>query len=365
MHTNISQKHKGHIIFSKWFFNKKIFSVSMLALVTGGTGFIGSFLIDELLAQGYDVRALRRNTSNTRFVEGKKVNVRIGDLTDYASLVQACQQIDIVFHVAALPRDWGPKKIFLKINFDGTKNLLDACVTTNVPRCVFMSSAAVYGFPRSTQPITEKSPINPTAKYGESKLCAEEVLWDYGRTHHMTVTAVRSPLVIGPRDRMVAHFLINALQQQRLFYIGSGEQKLSISDGRDVAHCLRLAGESRKANGQAYNVKSFDSTPKELIETLAERLGCPVPQTHRSYPGAYVLASIIEGIWILRRKQNPPFTRHKVKVLGRTRQIDITKAQQELQYTPVYNCASTIDDMVTWYLTQKHRSATGPQESRR
>jgi nucleoside-diphosphate-sugar epimerase len=330
----------------------------MLALVTGGTGFIGSHLIDELLEQGYDVRVLRRHTSTTKLLENKKMSFMVGDLTDKESLVRACQHVDVVFHVAAFPRDWGPKKTFFEINFDGTKNLLDACVHNKVSHFVFMSSAAVYGFPKTQQPIAENFRKNPTAKYGESKLCAEGLLWEYGTKYNITVSAVRSPVVTGPRDRLIALFLIKALQQRRLFFIGDGNQQISISDGRDVACCLRLAGESKNADGQAYNVKSFDTTPRQLIETLAERLQLPVPETSRSYLWSYVLASIVEGIWMLRGKENPPFTRHKVKVIGTPRLIDITKASQELKYTPRYTCHTTLDDIVSWYLTFIQGSST-------
>jgi nucleoside-diphosphate-sugar epimerase len=323
----------------------------MRALVTGGTGFIGSHLVDELLEQGYDVRVLRRTTSNITFLEDKKLTFVVGDLTDRESLVRACQQVDVVFHVAALPRDWGSKKTFFEVNFDGTKNLLDACVQHKVPRFVFMSSAAVYGFPKTQQPIAEEYQKNPTLKYGESKLWAEGLLWGYGIKYNITVSAMRSPVVLGPRDRLISLFLINALQQKRLFFIGDGNQEISLSDGRDVARCLRLAGESKKANNQAYNVKSFDSTPRQLIETLAERLQLPAPETHRSYLSAYILASIVEGIWILRGKENPPITRHKVRVMGTPRLMDITKAAQELRYTPRYTLATTIDDVVSWYRT--------------
>ncbi len=310
----------------------------MRALVTGGTGFIGSHLIDELLEQGYDVRVLRRNTSNITLLEDKKLSFEIGDLTDTESLVRACPQVDVVFHIAALPRQ-------------------------KIPRFVFMSSAAVYGFPKTQQPLTEEYRKNPTAKYGESKLCAEGLVWGYGMKHNITVSAIRSPVVTGPRDRLIALFLIKALQQGRLFYIGDGNQKISVSDGRDVAHCLRLAGESQKANGQAYNVKSFDSTPRQLIETLAERLQLPVPEKHRTYSRAYILGCIVEGIWMLQRKENPPFTRHKVKVLGTPRLIDITKATQELNYTPRYTFTNTIDDIISWYLTFIQRVSTETPKS--
>jgi UDP-glucose 4-epimerase len=77
----------------------------MRALVTGGIGFIGSHLIDELLEQGYDVRVLRRNTSNITLLEDKKLSFVVGDLADTKSLIRASQDVDVVFHVAALPRD--------------------------------------------------------------------------------------------------------------------------------------------------------------------------------------------------------------------------------------------------------------------
>lgn len=327
----------------------------MLALVTGGTGFIGSHLVDELLSHGYKIRILRRPTSAPLFLEEKPVSFVIGDLTDRESLIRACQKVDVVFHVAALPRDYGPKKPFFEVNVDGTKNLLDACVENKVRRFVFMSSAAVYGFPKTQQSIKENSPKHPTLKYGESKLAAEGLLWGYGMNHDIAVSAIRSPVVLGPRDHLISLFLIHALQQKRLFYIGDGNQQISLSDGRDVAQCLRLAGESNKSDNQAYNVKSFDSTPQQLLKVLADRLQLPVPEKHRSYLGAYIIASLVEGFWMLHGKENPPFTRHKVRVMGTPRRIDINKASEELKYTPCYTAAASIADAVTWYETLKEQ----------
>ncbi len=321
----------------------------MLALVTGGTGFIGSHLVDELLDHGYRVRVLRRAMSNIKFLEGKPVSFVVGDLTDRESLVRACQQVDVVYHCAALPRDWGPRKVFFEVNVDGTRNLLDACVATKVPRFIFVSSAAVYGFPKTQHPIDENFPKHPTLKYGESKLAAEGVLWSYGMNRNIGVSAVRSPVVLGPRDHLISLFLIRGLQQKRLFFIGDGNQQVSLSDGRDVARCLRLAGESNNSDNQVYNVKSFDSTPRQLIGSVAEQLQLPIPEAHRSYLRAYILAGLVELSWMLRGKENPPFTRHKVRVMGTPRQIDIAKAAQELKYTPQYTCSTTIADTVSWY----------------
>jgi nucleoside-diphosphate-sugar epimerase len=334
------------------FLNIKQFSGIMQVLVTGGTGFIGSHLIDDLLTQGHTIRVLRRSTSMPYHKEGKNIQFVIGDLRDKESLAHACHHIDIVFHVAAIPRDWGPKKTFFEVNLHGTKNLLDACVKNNVTRFVFMSSAAVYGFPKTDEPIKEDYQKAPTAKYGESKLDAEHLLESYKKKYGIVVSAVRSPLVIGPRDFLITPFLIQTLRQKRMFYIGTGEQRLSVSDGRDVATCLRLCGESDSANGQVYNVKSFDTTPKQLLEALAEKLHVPFPEKHISYSYAYVLASIIEGIWVLRRKPNPPFTRHKVKILSHTRLLDITKAERDLNYKSKYTMDTTLNDLIAWYRKQ-------------
>jgi nucleoside-diphosphate-sugar epimerase len=328
----------------------------MRALVTGGTGFIGSHLVDELVREGYQVQVLRRPTSNLTYLKGKDVTVSVGGLSDTKSLMKASQDIDVVYHVAALPRDWGTREEYFEVNLYGTKNLLDACVQNKVHRFVFMSSAAVYGFPNTTQPIAEDFPKKPTPKYGESKYRAELLLWEYGVNHDITVSAIRSPIVTGPRDPSIAPFLITALKQQRLFYIGTGDQRISVSDGRDVAHCLRLAGEKETANGQAYNVKSFDCTLKIMIETLADTLQVPAPSKHRSYLSTYLLAELIEGVWALRRKKNPPLTRQKVKVFGYTRIIDTQKAQRELGYTPAYTYESTLKDMVTWFATIKKQA---------
>jgi nucleoside-diphosphate-sugar epimerase len=328
----------------------------MRALVTGGTGFIGSHLVDELLREGYQVQVLRRPTGTMINLQGRDVTVAVGDLSDNTSLMKASKDIDVVFHVAALPRDWGTRKEFFEVNLYGTKNLLDACVENKIPRFVFMSSAAVYGFPNTNRSLAEDFPKKPTPKYGESKHRAELLLWEYGVKHNIIVSAVRSPVVTGPRDPYIAPFLITALRQQRLFYIGTGDQYISVSDGRDVARCLRLAGETPKANGQAYNVKSFDCTPKILIEALAEALQVPAPSKHRSYLRTYLLGELIEGIWALRRKKNPPLTRQRVKVLGHTRIIDTQKAQKELGYAPAYTYETTIKDTVDWFKAIKKQA---------
>ena len=317
----------------------------MKALVTGGTGFIGSHLVDHLLTEGYDVRVLKRPESPMDYLTGKHLEAMDGDLLDPASLQKACQDVEAVFHVAAYASDWGSRQKFLATNLQGTQNLLDACLHKKISSIVFMSSAAVYGFTATSAPITEDAPKHPTPKYGESKDRAERLLWQFGKDHDIRVSAVRSALVTGPRDRITAPFLIPALQHRRLFTIGDGQQTLSISDGRDVAACLFLAAETHKSNGQAYNVKSFDCTVRQLIDTASAALHIPPPAKHRSYAYAYTLACLAETMSLFSRRE-PLLTRHKVKVLGHTRILDTHKAEQDLGYRPRFGCTHTITDTV-------------------
>ena len=318
----------------------------MKALVTGATGFIGSHLVDTLLEEGYHVRILTRPQSTTNLT-GTHLETQEGDLLDPHSLHKACTDIDLIFHLAADPRDWGNKHTIIQTNLTGTQNLLDASLHKKVTHVIYMSSAAVYGFPHTTTPLTEDTPLHPTPAYGESKLQAEQLLWKYGIDHHIHVTAIRSPLATGPRDRLAAPALLPAIKNRRLFTIGDGHQTISISDGRDVAVCLFQASETHKSNGQAYNVKSFDSTIRTLIDTAAAILHTTPPTAHHSYATAYTLAYLAELIAQINHKR-PPLTRHVVKVLGHTRILDISKAERDLGYRPRYGLQHTIADTVTW-----------------
>jgi nucleoside-diphosphate-sugar epimerase len=87
------------------------------------------------------------------------------------------------------------------------------------------------------------------------------------------------------------------------------------------------------------------------MESFAEQLRLSTPEKYRSYLQAYVLASLIEGLWILAGRKEPPFTRHKVRVLGTPRRIDISKAAQEIKYIPRYRVLQTITDSISWYRT--------------
>ena len=320
----------------------------MHALLTGATGFIGSHLIDELKKHKYTITALCRKTSDISYLRENNITCIPGDVTNPQTLQQIPGKFDIIFHIAAFTQEWGPKKQFHSINVTGTKNLLEFCVHKKIPRFIYMSSCSLYGFPNTPHPINETHPIKPAGIYGTSKHQAEQLIWNYGKQHNLFVSAVRSPIVIGPRDQMILPYIINMLTHNKFIYIGTGNNTISISDARDVAQCLRKTAENTKANKQAYNVKSFDATPTQLITHITQQLKLPQPTRHINYSLAYFIATLIE-LKAKLLKQKPQLTRHKIKVLGTTRLIDIKKAKTHLKYKPTYTLEKTINDSITGY----------------
>jgi len=306
----------------------------MKVLVTGGSGFIGRHLVNELLEHGYEVRVLTRNTS--AIIEG--VEIAHGDITDVDTILPALEGVDAVFHNAAYATDWGKKKEIYRTNVGGTENVAEACRTAGVDRMVFTGSAGIYGFPNSSEEITEESPKKPLNIYHRSKLDAEIAL---GEFDDMNISTVRPPLVLGAGAK-AAEIILSKIEQNKMAYIGSGSNSISIAHPADVGRCLRLALER---GGGTYNVVSFICTIRELFEEIAARLGVEPPQKHVPYSVAYTAAFFSEMF----SRNEPSLTRFRVKSLGTTRSIRCEKAMKELGYEPEFDMPATVEDMVSWY----------------
>jgi len=312
----------------------------MQAVVTGGTGFIGRFLVRELLDRGYGVRVVTRRPET---LPPADVEVARGDLRRPETLPRAIEGADVVFHNAAYAADHGPASIFRDINVQGSRHLLEACRKTGVDRLVYTSSAGAYGFPRTMEPLTEDSPTRPMNAYQHSKLEAERLLL---QDRNLEVSAVRPPLVLGPGGE-ASRLLLQRLEQEKLPYFGSGDTFISLVHPVDAATCLRLAAERAPA-GQVFNAVSFVCTVQELFESLARALGVSPPRRHLPYPLAYGAAIAAEGVARLRGTR-PSLTRFRVKSFGTHRCISARKAQEVLGFVPRYDLAATVEDMVLWH----------------
>ena len=308
----------------------------MKVLVTGGTGFIGSYLIEELLKHDYHVKILTRKS-----IDRWSGNVEVihGDITKPDTIKDAFKNIEAVFHNAAYAMDYGRKRDIYNVNIRGTENIVKLCIENNIDRVVYTSSAGVYGFPNTREPITEDSPKKPLNYYQKSKLLGEQVFSKY---KEIKTSSIRPPLVFGAGG-IATKILLDRFTNKSMMIIGNGENIISVVHPRDVARCLLLALE-RDTKGTNFNVVSFTATINEFIEKIAEKLDVKKPEKHVSFWVAYIMGFLLEHL-----SKNPSITRFRVKTLATNREVSSKKAEKILGYKPSFDLDKTVEDMVKWY----------------
>jgi len=154
---------------------------SGLALVTGGTGLLGSHIAEQLRRQGQPVRAICRKGSDTAFLSQIGAEIVHGDLTDADSLQRACVGVDAVYHAAARVGDWGPWKDFVRVSIEGTRHVIEAAAKCNVRRLLHISSISAYGHPNEAGLVLDESAplgvdLHRWSYYSRAKVAAEGLI---------------------------------------------------------------------------------------------------------------------------------------------------------------------------------------------
>ncbi len=239
-------------------------------LVTGGAGFIGSHLVDRLLAEGFEVWVLddfsagrMENVSCHTGVRGFHL-VR-GDVRDFGLVEKVVDGVDVVFHLAALvdvALSVENPVLFDEVNVVGTLNLLKACVDSGVRRFVFASSAAVYG--DSEPPMKREDMLpKPISPYGVSKLAAENYVRVFNELYGLETVCLRYFNVYGPRQGLastysgvITAFVSRLLKGQSPVIHGDGSQTRDFVNVDDVVSANMFALESKSAVGEVFNIAS-------------------------------------------------------------------------------------------------------------
>jgi len=255
------------------------------ALVTGGAGFIGSHLVEELLNLNVMVTCLDNCSGGkwenlSSFKDHPLLTVVKADVTDFDSIVGLFQGIEVVFHEAVSKNTVCMKdpRLDLKINAEGTFNILEASRIHQVKKIVHASTGSVYGEPRYI-PEDENHPTEPVSFYGTSKLAAEKYGQVFRHLYSMDVSILRYFHVYGPRQEdndyggVVSIFIRRVLSNQPPVIYGDGSQVRSFTYVKDVVKANLLTACHPETNGEIYNCASgLKITIKELADLVVSQL---------------------------------------------------------------------------------------------
>lgn len=320
------------------------------AFVTGGTGFVGSHLVELLLESGFrEVRCLVRN--EMKFLEGLPVTVVRGNISDQAALADGVRGVDFVFHVAAVTRarDWDT---FLTANVEGSDLLLRTVreVNPGVKKVLVTSSLATVGL--CAHPVaSEEDPLRPISKYGRSKVMMEERIRSY--TADLPIVTIRPPAVYGPRESDIFTFF-KTLSKGLCPIIGSGSEKaLSLVHARDLVTGMLQAALTDETNGETYFLGSpAHYSWNEIRDATATSLGRRVLTLHVPPFLVGVVGAISESAGRLTGTY-PAFNREKAAEARRAcLMCDHSKATRTFAYKPNTDLWVGIDETIRWYRSE-------------
>ncbi len=321
----------------------------MKVLVTGGSGFLGSHVAEQLSAAGHTVVALVRKSSNRKFLQTLgNVELAEGSVEDRASIDRARRGVDAVVHSAGLVKA-RTEAGFFECNTQGTVNLLDAAIehAPNLKRFVHVSSLEACGpsFDGKPVPVDQERPVTA---YGRSKLAAEkEVL---ARKDKLPVVVLRPAAIYGPRDVEILE-AFRAAKKRQYPVIGDGTMIGGYVYGPDCARACVQAIEANIPSGNVYFVDDGEPLPmaRAMGEILHEALGTkPFLRFGIPFP-VLRLASLGVETYGKVRKRAVMLTREKVGMLSHHWVCDSTKTRTDLGWKPEVTFHEGVRKTAQWY----------------
>jgi nucleoside-diphosphate-sugar epimerase len=309
-------------------------------LVTGGAGFIGSHIVEELVAQGHRVRVL------DNFMTGKRENIQPfekklelieGDVRDLATCRKAARGVDYVLHQAALPsvpRSIEDPLLTNEINVEGTLNILLASREAKVKRVVFASSSSVYGDDPCLPKKEGKEGI-PLSPYAATKLLGEKYCQVFTQIYGTPTVILRYFNIFGPRQdptsqyaAAVPIFISKILGREPPTIFGDGRQSRDFTYVANVVRANLLAAEAPKGSGEIFNIAcGVRTTVNELARKINRVLGTSIPPVYD--------------------KPRPGDIRHSF--------ADISRAKKLLRFDPSVSFEEGLERTIRW-----HRERTEP-----
>ena len=305
----------------------------MKCIVTGAAGFIGNKLVNRLKKDGYDVIGLIHKNQPKEKV--KDVKYKNCDITDRASVEKAFEKCDFVFHCAAYVKDYGPKDLFYKINYEGTKNIYEESKKYNIKKFVFLSHI-----------IYESE--EKFSMYSKTKMLSENFLLEKFKENDFPVTIIRPGNVYGPGATTWVLRPVNSIKNNRVTLIehGNGIFLHTYVDNLIDAIVSVLKNE---VNGEVIDITDGDNshTWGDYLNKISEMCGKGKIKRNLSKRQAMIIAKLM---MLLNKifKIKPWVTPMAVNIFTNTKNFDIDKARDLLDYKPKIDYTKGISNVEKW-----------------
>lgn len=325
----------------------------MTVLVTGGGGFLGGAIVEQLLARGETVRSIARGTYPA--LEARGVACFQGDLADADAVAKAVEGCDAVIQVAAKAGVWGDYDDYFRANVVGTRNVLDACKAQGVPRLVYTSTPSVTFAGEDENGVDESMPYAPKflCHYAATKAQAEQEVLAANSDTFSTV-ALRPHLIWGPGDNHLVPRLLSRAKAGRVKLVGDGTNRVDATyvDNAAAAHlnALDVLAPGAACAGKAYFISNGEPIGMgDLLNQILAAAGLP-PITKSVPPGmAYAVGSVMEWAYrLLGKKEEPLMTRFVARQLATAHWFDISAAKRDLGYKPAVSMAEGMERLAVW-----------------
>lgn len=323
-------------------------SNKQIAVVTGGTGFVGSHLVDLLLDKGYEVRCITRKSSDLKWLKNKGVKIFDCGLYNKEALKEVIREADHVYHVAGVVKS-KTKEGYFRGNVDTTRTLIEATLESNpnLKRFLVVSSQTVTGPSIDGKPVNEETECRPITTYGKSKLEEEKLVLSF--KDKLPITICRAPAVYGERDTEIFIYF-KTFSKGLTTTIGFNEKKLSLIHVLDLVNGFYLAATNEKSKGQIYFISSEEFYTWTQINTITSKIIGKNPIVIKvPHFLVYTIAAIAQFAAVFSSK---PATLNIEKAKDITQQYwicDTSKAVRELGYHQNISIEEGIRRTIEWY----------------
>ena len=325
----------------------------MKTLVTGATGFIGTYLVDALTKTGREVTCCIRKTSDTSKLEPLGVKLVYGDLLDKDSLKKNLKGMDCIFHLGGEVYCSNPDAYY-DTNIKSTRNILDASLENKVGKIIFFSSIAAMG-PKynRNQRLKEEDNCHPVSPYGISKYMCEQLLCKFVQEFKLPVVIVRPPVVYGPGVNSSSRVLelIRNIKKGIVLIPGDGNNRISLCYVENLIKGTLLAEKRADISAKKYILTDSRSyTYNEIISAVTKELKIKVKKVfipHAVLKAGINIAKYARKIFLL--PASIGLSRLEEGIYSWD--CDITRAREELNYNPDVALNEGLRKTIKWCLT--------------